>query len=268
MDLNDYWQENKRFVVAVASGVILFLTGTMVIDGLFRDELVALKRAADSTAGKLRSEAMFGNSELDIARGDNEALKKAVESLSQTVAFQPREAFRYDPQEQSVKGSAANQYFAAVASVREELLTLAGRANLKLPEEVGLPGLSPTRESEIARYLEALDLIDRAVRIALGVGVERIDKIEIKLDPKLASREGVGKIERTRVTFTLSGRPTPMVQFLRVSQAPPPPGNPLLIEKLEIVPRGKGDAHEATLEVVFVAARVNLVDPEAKEDER
>src|SRR5204863_482021 len=83
--------------------------------------------------------------------------------------FAPRPAFAFDP----AKGSASNQYFATVSSVREELLTLAGRNNMRIAEDLGLPALSPTRESEIVRYLEALDLVDRAVRLALASGVDR-----------------------------------------------------------------------------------------------
>ena len=258
MDLNDYWQENKRFLVTVASGVVLFVIGSMVIDSLFRDELVAQRREVDATARKLRSEPMYTNADLEAAKRENEALARSVEVLSQRVAFQPREPFRFDPK----KGSASNQYFAEVARVREQLLTLAGRANLKVPEDLGLPALSPTREGEIARYLEALDVIDRAVRLALANGVQRIDKIEIRLDPKLASRQGVGDVERTRVAITTSGPPTPMIEFLRASQsAGQEAGTPLVVEKFEIVPRGKGEANESTVEIVFLAVRLDLEKP-------
>lgn len=303
MDLNDTWQENKRFVLTVAAGVIVFVTGTMVVDALFKSELVALRRSADSAAARLRGEPMYSASDLDTAERENEELDRAVQELSRQVAFEPREAFRLDAK----RGSASNQYFASVAGVREELLTLAGRSNLKLPEDLGLPALSPTREAEIVRYLEALDLIDRAVRLALSAGVERVDKIDIKLDPKLSSRQGVGNVERTRVAITLSGSPGPMVRFLRASQAPAPaepstgaapparaspapqaranpapqaranrapdsktprsaaPGaEPLLIETLDMVPRAKGEGREATLEVVFLAPRVQVASPGAE----
>ena len=273
MDVNGYWQENKRFVVFVASGVIVFVIGSMLVNSFFRNELVAQKRSADSATKKLKTEPMYRDSDLAAAQKENEALKVAVATLASAVAFDARPQFRFDP----AKGSASNQYFATVSSVREELLTLAGRSNLRLPEDLGLPALSPTREADIVRYLEALDLVDRAARIAMATGVERIDALEIKLDPKLTSRQGAGDIERTTVEFKISGRPSPMVQFLTLSQsanltkelaadakAAAPATvfskaalGPLLIDKMEMVPSRTKPNEEAVLEVTFVVARLH-----------
>jgi hypothetical protein len=150
--------------------------------------------------------------------------------------------------------------------VRDDLLRQAGRANMRLPEDIGLPALSPTREPDIARYLEAFDLGDRVVRMALSTGVERIDKIEIRLDPKLYSREGVGRVELTRVTMAFSGKSAPLQQLLLVSQQPDekdvngvPLGGPLLIDRAEMVPTRTGT--EASLDVTFVCARVVRDEP-------
>ena len=115
------------------------------------------------------------------------------------------------------------------------------------------------------RDLEALDMIDRVVRLAISAGCERVEKIEIKLDPRLTSRQGVGSIERTRVVFALSGKSAPMVQLLSLSQgAPSSAGSaadtasgttPLLIEKSEMQPR-QNKPDEAALDVTFVVARL------------
>jgi hypothetical protein len=273
MDLNNYWQENKRFLVTLASGAIVFVIGLMVIDKLYGDELVHQRAVADSASRKLKSEAMYKASDLATAQSENEALKAVVDVLQKSSAFHVRPLFVLDPK----RGSPSSEYFAVVSSVREELLTLCGRANLRLPEDLGLPALSPTRDAEIERTLEALDMIDRVVRLALSAGCERIDKIEIKLDPRLTSRQGVGSIERTRVAFTLSGKSSPMVQLLSLSQgvtaeaSPSGPGastsgapgapvalaasGPLLIEKSEMQPR-QNKPDEAALEVTFVVARL------------
>ena len=168
MDLNEYWQENKRFLVATASGVVVFLAGMIAIDRAFRGELLALQRSASSASAKLRNEPMYGPDALDKAQKDNEELKKTVGILTEATAFKPRPGFRLDPK----AGPATNQYFSAVSRVREELLRAAGRGNLRIPDDLG-PALAPTREAEIERYLEALDLVDRAVRLALEAGVSR-----------------------------------------------------------------------------------------------
>ncbi len=257
MDLANYWQENKRFVVTVAAGAIVFAVGSMLIGSFFRAELTKQRRAADATARKLRTEAMYTQTDLATAQKERDEIAAAVDVLKSSVAFAPRRDFVIDP----ARGAASNQYFGTVSRVREELLTLAGRANLRLPEDLGLPALSPTREGEIARYLEALDLVDRAARMAIASGVQRIDRIEIKLDPGLTSRQGVGSIESTRVEFTMSGRPAPLVRFLEETQSASPdaagqPAGPLLIEKAQMQPaRTKTD--EVGLEVTFVVARVH-----------
>lgn len=253
MDLNDYWQTNKRFVVSVASGALVFVIGSMLVDSFFRAELTKHERDANASASKLRSSAMYGTAELERAQAENQALAQAIARLSKAVEFQTRPRFQLD----AAKGAASNQYFGTVGAVREELLRAAGRANLRLPEDLGLPALSPTKELEIQKTLEAFDLVERVVRLCIAQGIERVDRIEIKLDPKLASREGVGEIERTRVSFTLSGAPQPMVRLLVAAQGEAAgSAQPLSLERAEITP-ARGKADEATLEATFCVVRLH-----------
>lgn len=264
MDFNDYWQENKRFLVTVASGALVFVIGSMLVGKFFGDELNRQRSAAASADRKIRGDPMYTSSELATAQDENQALQAAVDVLVKSTAFQPRPNFVLDQK----RGSPSNQYFAVVSAVREDLLKLAGRANLRVPSDLGLPALSPTREPDITRYLEALDLVDRGVRMAIASGCERVDKIEIRLDPKLTSREGTGHVEKTRVAFYLSGKPAPMVEFLSLTQQPGaldaagvPLGSPLLIEKSEMNPARTGT--DALLEMTFVVARLAVSEPAA-----
>jgi hypothetical protein len=262
MDLNDYWQENKRFLVTVAGGVVVFAIGSMLVGKYFGDELGRQRLAVLNTGNKLGHDPMYTSEQLKDAQAENEALVHAVDTLTQACAFVPRPQFVLDPK----RGSPSNQYFGLVSTVRDDLLRQAGRANMRVPEDLGLPALSPTREPDIVRYLEAFDMVDRIVRMALSSGCERIDQIEIRLDPRLNSREGVGRIETTRVTLKLSGKSAPLVQFLMASQQPGekdqngvPLGGPLLMEKAEMVPARTGT--EASLDVTFECARVVATEP-------
>ena len=45
MDLNDYWQENKRFLTIVAGGLLVFLIGEMVIPAVSLSRLFTLTSA-------------------------------------------------------------------------------------------------------------------------------------------------------------------------------------------------------------------------------
>jgi hypothetical protein len=258
MDLSNYWQENKRFLVTTACGVIVFAILWMVIDRYFGAELRRQRSIVSTTSTKLGKDKLFGPSDLDEAEKEHAALTAAVETLSKAAAFAARRQFVLD----ASRGSPSSQYFAAVSAVREDLLRQSGRANMRLPEDLGLPALSPTREPDIVRYLEALDLVERTVRTALTTGCGRIDKIEIRLDPRLYSREGVGRIEKTRVTFTLSGAGGPLADFLVLTQKSGEKdqngaalGGPLNIEKSDMVPARTGA--EASLEVTFVCARLS-----------
>lgn len=255
MNLGEWWQENKRFAVTVASGVIVFVIGAMVIDSTMARDLTATQGQLRTTRRKLETETLYSAEQLAVLMREHEALSNVTEALKQGVAFAPRPGFVLDP----ARGAAANQYFQTVSSVREDLLTLAGRANLRLPEDLGLPALSPTKEPEIARYLEGLDLVDRLARMALASGVARVDKLAIQLDPKLKSKDGVGALERTRVVATLSGAPGALVQFLLATQAAAG-GGPLILEKSEMLPaRTKTD--EAVLEATFQAVRLHETQP-------
>jgi hypothetical protein len=239
----------------------------MAIDHAFRGELLSLQRSAAAASAKLRNEPMYDANALAEATKANEELAKTVGILTQATAFRARPGFRLDPK----AGPATNQYFTAVSHVREELLRAAGRGNMRLPDDLGLPALAPTREADIERFLEALDLVDRAARLALEAGVQRIDKIEIRLDPRLASRQGVGELEKTRVEISASGKPAPLVHFVSSTQQAGKPAadkspkdtpgtkttdsGPLLIEKAEIQV-SRQSAEEAVLQTTFVAARV------------
>jgi hypothetical protein len=247
MDLENLWQENKRFVLTVAGGVLVFMIGEMIIGQVFGDELNAERRSVAS-ANRDLGEAMFGADDLTRARSENRALRGALQDLAHAAAFSAREQYRIDP----AAGSASSQFFGTVSSAREELLTLAGRNDLRVPDAVGLPALSPTRDGDIERHLEALDLIDRVVHACVDAGVERIDSIDIKLDPKLDAREGVGRVERTRVDFTLSGRTAPIQRFLLATQAG---DEPLVVQAMELVPSRRSE-DEARLEISFTIVRL------------
>lgn len=252
MDLNDYWQENKKFVAVVALGLVVFGLGELLISNLIGDELRAT-RASLASRRRALAEARFSTSQLDAARGQNEALRAALGRLEQQVGFRPRPGFALEAE----AGSATGRYFTRVTEVRESLAREAGRRAVRLPEDLGLPALAPTKPEEIERHLAALDLIERVVRLGFEHGVPRIERIDIKLDPGLGSRRGVGPIERTSVRMRISGPSAALVRLLLATQAVG--GQPLLVEEVEMQPE-RARADEARLDVVFVVARVARIE--------
>ncbi len=263
MDFNDYWQENKRFVTTVAVGVVVFLAGRWALAETFTTDLSAAQSSISRSRRGL-GEAMFTAADRARAEDENEALRAAVERLSQAVEFEPRPEFHLDP---SI-GSSQNQYQRAVSRVRDDLLQRANRANLKLDAGLGMPKLSPTRDAEIERYLEALDVIEAAIRMAIEARVQRVDKIQIRLDPGLSSRTGLGRIEETKVEVTMIGDSLALTRFLARTQRPVEggKGRVLHVGGAELVPsRSKED--ELRLDVTLIVARLHA-PPEGDEQEQ
>ena len=150
MDLNDFWQENKRFVLTVAGGLLAFLIGVVVINSVYGADLAVMKRRLAKAESGL-SKPMFKPGDLTRAQDENDALQAALSEVTEAVDFRAR------PQFELGDGKATNRYFAVVSEVREDLMARAGRAGLSVPEDLGLPQLSPSNDLQIERYLEALD---------------------------------------------------------------------------------------------------------------
>lgn len=249
MDLSNYWQENKRFLTIVGACVLAFFIGMMVIDAMFGAELAAKRRELGRTQNELR-EQRFTPADMDVAEEQNEALLAVAATLSEAVEFAGRDEFALTDDQPP-----PNRYFAVVSRVREELRAAAGRAGMSIPDTLGLPALAPTKDQEIQRHLEALDVIEQALRIGIECGVERVDDIRIKLDSRLVSGRSISDLEKTLIELRLVSAPVPLTRFL-VQLQDPRHGRVLLVERAEIQPvRAKND--ELRLDVVLSACHLH-----------
>jgi hypothetical protein len=259
MDLSGYWQENRRFVVTVAVGAAVFFAGYAFVHGRYQGKISRAESAIQRAQSGLNTER-FSAGDQDLVEAENAALEASLARLETLVAFAPRAEFVIDP----AAGSAGSQYLRTLASLREELLPRASRAGLVVDGGLGMPKLSPTKEEEIVRTLEALDLVETVVSASIDARIARIDKIQVRLDPGLTSREGLGKLERTRVEFTFVASAKAMESLLtRTRRAKD--GRALVIEDLELVPsRSKED--ELKLDVTFIVARLDQGSDRAPEE--
>ncbi len=251
MDLNDYWQENKNFALSVAAGFIAFFIGNSIIQSNIGADVTKTRGRINTTQREL-NKITLTKTDLREAESENEALQAAVIELVAQVDFKARPDFSLDPS----LGSASNQYFAQVSTVREELSREAGRLGVTIPDDLGLPTLAPTREDELARYLEAFDLVERVVRLSFETGVRKVDKIKISLDPKLRGPKGLESIERTRVKVNLAGNSGALVQLLAACQDASR-GKVLLVQDCELTPE-RARPTEAVMEINFIVARPRL----------
>lgn len=254
MDASAYWQENKRFVVTVGAGALVFLIAFAIEGSMFEDPMAAARREIASHKTALK-QAQFSATDLATAEQENAALRQAAETLVEVARFRPRAEFVPDP----AAGPAANHYLRTFTRVKEELGQRAARVGIELDRGLGMPELSPTNEGEIVRYLEALDLVESVADLAVRARVDRIEKIQVTLDPKINSREGVGAIERTKVQMSIAGPSLALTRLLTWTQRPAAGGRGFAIHKLEMaIARGKKD--EVRLDVTFVIARVKELE--------
>lgn len=253
VQLEAFWQENKRFTLGVLGGFALFGLGCALLQSLLGDELASTRRDRSRLAREL-AQPLHTRADEDAARADNEALRAAASALAALVGFEPRARFRLD----AAAGAASSQYHRVVAEVQDELLQRAGRANLALDRTLGLPALSPTRDEEIERYLHALDAIERAVGMAIDAGATRLEKIEIRLDPGLSARAGTGRVERTQVRLELVGSGAALERFALLTQDPARGGEhaqPLVLDELDLL-ASRNRAGEVRLSATALIARL------------
>jgi len=215
MDVNDFWQENKRALTWVGCGLLVFLIANTLIEGSYgRDLRIERRNRAQKT--KDLEKPRYSARDRDEAREENEGLRAALEQLAQGVAFQPRPEFVLDP----ARGAGA-QYFTLLEEVRDSLSLAASRARLIPPDDSwGIEAVQSNSEPLIERHLAALDAIDRLVRLAIANGVQRIDRIQVALDPGFGSRQGLGHVERTTIGVQLSTGSTSLAAFLSATQDP------------------------------------------------
>jgi hypothetical protein len=248
MDVNDFWQENKRFVVIVVGGVLVFFTGIVLINNLFGSEL-ALQETRRTQFNNTLNGALIPQSDLDLLRTENQKLIAARAALAKATVFETRASFAPNT------GSMAQRYFEVESATRDELLPAAGRFGIPVPEDLGLPALAPNKDEHIARYLDALDVIDRTLRLGFEAGIGRVEGIEIKLDGKLLSGKPLEVVEKTLITFKLRGTATSLARLVLMMQRAPQSRIGVL-DRAEFISGGVR-VDDARLELTLAAVRLH-----------
>jgi hypothetical protein len=254
MDLNNYWQENKRFLTSVGVGLAVFLVGWYSIDSTFGVELRGARATRVRREADLR-QPMFAVADLERAKDQQAQLVSACLALRSSVDFVARPQFKLE------KGQpATSRYFSVLERTRDELKRLGSRSGLALPLDLGMPAVAPTKDAELARYLEALDAIDQIVNTATRAGVSRIDQLRVKLDARLLSGRPFDDLEKTLVEVRLVGPALPLARLVALLQDPGPKGDgrTLLVERCDIEPARLKNEH-VKMELVLALAHAGRV---------
>jgi hypothetical protein len=259
MDVSNYWQENKRFLIAVGMGVVVFFGAWQALDSTIGAELRKQQGRRSKLDADLRS-SMYSAKDLERAREQHAALMAAAEKLRANVEFVARPAFRIE------KGQlATSRYITVLEQTRDELRRKAGRNGLFVPPDLGMPAISPTKEVELARYLEALDAIEQTVQLAIKSDCARIDSIRVKLDPRLLGGRPIQDVERTAIEFKLIGPAQPLTRLLTLLQDPSA-GRTLTVDKADIAPARSKNSDDVKLELTLLVAHLHALGAEPAEE--
>ena len=267
MDLNDVWQENKRFITTVGSGLLVFLIGLFVVNGMYAGDIQTVEGQMMSARRKLKSE-MFTADDRDNARDENEALLASFDLLSGAVAFLPRTEFDLEGR----TDSARNVYMSSVDRVRNRVEDLASRRRARLPEGLDLERLETNNVDAIERNLHAVDLLERVLVLAVEAGVKQVRRADIKLDPAFIARRGLGSIEKTKVSVDIVASPEAVARWLLACETPVT-GEGERSVRHQALPIDSIDARRATsksdevqAKVTFLVVRVNEIEVSEDED--
>ncbi|MEQ8762691.1 MAG: Amuc_1100 family pilus-like protein [Planctomycetota bacterium] len=218
--MNDIWQEHKKFIVAVSAGMLVFLVGETIIGSSYTSKVTASKRALQSRERSLRS-LMPSNRDLREMRDTRDELDGRWSAARDRLAFVPDPKYLLSDDEPRPD----DVYFNVVNQVKQEVGDAAERRNIRIPDNFGLPATTPRTREEVKRYLRALDVVQRVVRLAIEAQVDEITDIDIPKTGRSSSRARRRQaaedfLERQEIRFTLEGSADSLARLVMLLQRP------------------------------------------------
>lgn len=270
MDLNEIWQEHKRFILMVVAGFLTFFVANSVIEGIFQADMSAATSGV-STNRSFLSKELYQADDREMAELENESLRSGYGKLVSAAAFRPRAEFDLA---QST-ATAQNTYLTAVERLSDRLIDLASQKRASLPDGLGLDTVQTLNVDLVERNLHAVDLLERAVQMALEAGVRRIRRINITLDPALKNNRGLGAIERTKIQIEADSTAEAVTEWLALAETPLVPGETGLAASVRLQPlpfqdiemkRVSAKENEVRTSVTFVVVRVHELQTDDGDD--
>lgn len=205
MDLTTLWQEHKAFILSVVAGLLVFFVGQTIISSTYGIDEKRLQRTKYKSALRKRNTPTTG--QLNEARRLNEELRARFDAAVDRVNFVPEKKYLL-----SRKEKPDIQYDRVFGEARDLYVEEAKTLNISVDENLGMPELSPTRQSEIQRALSALDIVSRVVLLAMESGVRFVDSIEMVPE---SGRQKKSFIKEQQVKFKMLGSTVAMADFIK-----------------------------------------------------
>ena len=154
MDPHEVWQENKRWILGVVAGLLVYWVGSTVIGGLY--STASVSRQMRRVQQGMTADAFYTRESLSTAQDEREALAAERSRLERAVIFEPAEVFLLEG-----KGD-PDTYFEKISRrVRNQNVDRADQLGVELPErKIDWP--SPVGE-EIQPTLIAVNLLEEAL---------------------------------------------------------------------------------------------------------
>ena len=259
MDTEQFWQENKRFILTLAAGMLVFFIANATIERLYGSPIDAA-RTATTRATRDLSGDLYSASDRALAEEENAALLRGFERVVDSAAFKPRPSFHPTSDE-----TAKSEAIFAMEGLRERLRDLASQTRTRLPDGLDLDSITTTNVDEIERRMHAMDLLERALSLALQAGVRNVRSISIDLDPAFRSSRGMGPIEKTKIMIDVESTAEAVTRWLALVETPdqndPMRSQALPIESLEMQ-RVSTKEDEVQTDVTFLVLRVHEIEEE------
>lgn len=261
MDLNDLWQENKRWILGCALGLVVFWIGWSVIHATF-DPGPTL-RAIRNLERTVRGGEFYDRAAFQAAREESEMLAEAVQRLREALVFKLDPDFSLEG-----KGDPDLHWDVMSRRVRGDLVRRADEAGVAFAES-DLEWGSYDSLEEFRAALVQLCLVDHAVRRLLAAhervraaGVEAPGLVAIesfKLGGSRGRRGGSvrvrkqeGPVREDRVRFEVRADAATLALFLEACRAQSPP---IGVHELRVTP-GRRPGDPLTIKGTLTAIRV------------
>jgi hypothetical protein len=168
-----FWKENKRFVVAVAGGLLFaMLYHSFVVSPLRKGEGVALQtRDRERKALEARMGNGVPSAELlaDLQR-DCDLKRKALATVVADVSFKVGDAFKAPS-----KGGAKERYDQVKVDLDKELRSKAS-GKMEMPKLIGIE--TDAADETAPELLLRLSVVERLVDLALAAKVEKVEVVD------------------------------------------------------------------------------------------
>lgn len=157
MDLNDFWQENKKWVLSCVAGLIIFLIAKNIVHNTYVAPVVGKYTATRGDYTKIAGEERYLDTQLIAAKKDREALAAKIAVLRDALHFDLADRFDLNG-----KGDAELHLATVYAGARSEVFKSADEEDVEFLEKA-FTWSPETEPDKIQRRLIGVSLVQHTV---------------------------------------------------------------------------------------------------------